>query len=554
VEFDAHRAETELRLPAWRPGRYLLQNYAANVRDWVATGSDGRELEVRKSDKSSWIVRSRVGESVSFSYAFYAGILDAGSSFLDESEAYFNGSNLFVMVADRRRGACELRLKVPRGWNVRTQLKRSSANRFLARDYDHLIDSPTLISPTLVEEAFEHDRKPVSLVFQNAEGLDTAQFVEPTRAVVAAQCELFGEIPFDRYFFLYHVGAMWHGVEHEDSSSIILKRSEMIGSKPGDKGHDRFLGITAHEFFHVWNVKRLLPRAFVPYDYSTEVNTRLLWLMEGVTSYYAEKTLLRSRLWTLERYLQHLTEQITAIEDLPGQQVISVAQASFDAWLQDPQQMHDKPNVWVSFYTKGEVVGALLDLEIIALTRGRRSLDDVMRLLWRKYGRNGRGVSEEEVVAAASQIAGSDLAEFFARYVDGRDLLPYDAGFSVAGIEVKSPEGAKRWTGCRFKSSGGSLLVDFAITGSPAARAGLLPNDEILAVNGVRVRSAAEAERQVAISEGEVTFTTARNDLVGTRVITPVPDPSRRIQLSVLADPAPEQLRMRTVWVEGSRR
>jgi predicted metalloprotease with PDZ domain len=479
IRFTAPADTPRLLLPAWRPGRYLIQNYAANVREWSA--GDAR---VWKDGLTSWRVDARAGEEVTFRYRYYAGQLDAGSSFLDEDEAYFNGSNLFMLVEGLRGEEHRLTIAAPAEWNVETQLRREDAV-LVARDYDHLIDSPTIAAAALTRHSFVESGARIHLVFRGDEGLDTEQFVEPVRAIVQSQAELFGGLPFRDYRFLYHVRDRWHGVEHEDSSSIILRRNALLGCGPGDEGYDHLLSITAHELFHAWMVKRIVPGVFSPYDYWKATPTRLLWVMEGVTSYYGELTLVRSGLWSVARYLQHLESEIQLLEAMPAAKHLSLSQASFDGWLSDPAQMHDQPNAFFSFYNKGEVVAALLDLTMRRATEGERGLDDVVRLLWEEYGKTGRGLEEDAMERAVARVA--DVGDFFARYVDGTGELPYEELLGAAGVAFASTPGTQVALGARLRADGGSLVVESVVRGGAAMDAGVLPHDELLAIGDTRI-------------------------------------------------------------------
>ena len=490
IRFTAPADIPRLLLPAWRPGRYLLQNFAANVREWSAG-----EARTWKDGKTSWRVDARAGEEVTFRYRYYAGVLDAGSSFLDDDEAYFNGSNLFMLVEGLRDQEHLLTIAAPADWLVETQLQREDEHTFRARDYDHLIDSPTIAAATMTRHSFVENEARFHLVFRGADGIDTESYVEPMRAIAATQAALFGGgFPFREYRFLYHARDKWHGVEHEDSSSIVVRRTALLGAKPGDEGFDHMLSISSHELFHAWNVKRMRPAKFSPYDYWQETPTRLLWAMEGLTSYYGDLTLVRSGLWSVERYLDHLAHEIELLEALPAREHLSLAQASFDGWLSDPGQMHDHPNAFFSFYNKGEIVSALLDLTIRRASDGAKSLDDVLRLLWEEYGLTGRGMEEDAVERAVARIA--DVGDFFARYVDGTEPLPYAETFAVANLVYKATprQPGQPALGARVKTQDGLLVVDSVLRGAAGMEAGLLPGDELLAVDGNRVTNAAGFE------------------------------------------------------------
>ncbi|HVT03736.1 MAG TPA: PDZ domain-containing protein [Thermoanaerobaculia bacterium] len=550
ITFTAWRTKTDLLLPAWRPGRYLVQNYAANVRQWSATGDEGRALDLIKTDKTTWRVTSRKGESVCVRYRFFAGVLDAGSSFLDAGEAWFNGSNLFMMVVDQRKAPATLDLQIPKDWRVVTQLKRISAKRYSARDYDYLIDSPTIISPSVELRELEESGAVIVLAFQNQKGIDTRRFVAPVRKIVRGHAALFSGIPTSRYTFLYHVGDRWHGVEHEDSCSIILKRAELLGAGKDDPGTDHALAVTSHEFFHLWNVKRILPARFVPYDYARETPTKLLWVMEGVTSYYGEQMLRRTRLWSRERYLKHLSTEITTLETTPGKAWLSLSQASFDGWLQEPAQMHDKSNAWISFYNKGEIVAALMDIEIRRTTKGLKSLDELMRYLWKKYGTKGRGLEEDAIEQALQKLFGGALVDFHRRYVEGVEPLPYEELFGAAGLALTHKPGQIGDLGGKIRAIDGRLIVDSVRAGGFAMTAGLLPGDEILAIDGTRVTSqVALAALLIAGGRGKASVLFARNDVVRTVSSVSLTNGDGRFELSINEQRSPSQEEMLAGWL-----
>lgn len=538
IRFTAPADTPRLLLPAWRPGRYLIQNFAANVREWSA--GDAR---IWKDGKSSWRIDARAGEELELRYRYYAGVLDAGSSFLDEEEAYVNGSNLFMMVEGLRGEEHTLTIAAPAEWKIETQLPRDGET-FRARDFDHLIDSPVVASATMTRHSFSELGARIHLIFRGDEGLDTEQFVEPVRAIAKAQARLFGgELPFRDYRFFYHVRDRWHGVEHEDSCSIIVRRAAIAGSRAGDEGFDQFLSISSHELFHAWNVKRIVPAKFSPYDYWQETPTRLLWAMEGLTSYYGELTLVRAGLWTVQRYLKHLGSEIELLEGLPARRHLSLAQASFDGWLSDPAQMHDHGNAFFSFYNKGEVVSLLLDLTIRRATDNRRSLDDVLTILWDEYGRTGRGVEEYAMERVVARVA--DVGDFFARYVDGTDPLPYEELFAAMGVgfaaAAREPERA--FLGARLASRDGLLVVESVLRGAAGMEAGLLPGDELLALDGLRVTNEPalkNAMRGVAIGAAAELLVT-RAGVVRTLTLTGRPDPRPGVTLKISGPSEPRR-------------
>jgi len=528
ILFTAPAGTPRLLLPVWRPGRYLIQNYAANVREW------GGSHRVWKDGKTSWRVDARAGEAVTVTYRYYAGVLDAGSSFLDDGEAYVNGTNLFMLVDGLRGEEHRLTLAAPAEWRIETQLPRDAAT-FVARDYDHLLDSPIIAAAELTRHTFTEAGARFHLVFRGDEGIDTERFVEPVRVIARTQAELFGGLPFSEYRFLCHVGERWHGVEHEDSCSILAKRAALLGTE----GYDRFLEIAAHELFHAWNVKRMLPAKFHPYDYWTETPTRLLWAMEGLTSYYGDLTLVRGGLWPAARYLEHLRKEIETLEALPARLHLPLSQASFDGWLSDPAQMHDHANAWYSFYNKGELVSALLDLTIRRATDGAKSLDDVLRLLWEE-----RILPEDAVERAVSRVA--DVGDFFARYVDGVEPLPYAELFAAAGVAFASAPREGASLGAKVKMVDGLLMIESVLRGGAGMDAGLLPNDELLSLDGTR--TSGEAALAVALRgmRGSAELFVSRAGVVKRLSLEARPDPRPQITLRIAE---PSELRAR--WLRS---
>jgi predicted metalloprotease with PDZ domain len=533
IRFIAPRDEPRLFLPVWRPGRYLVQNYAANVRQFSAVDSAGERLDTWKEDLSTWCVAATGGEEVVVRYRFYAGRLDAGSSFLDEHEAYFNGSNLFMMVDALRSEPVELTVAAPAEWTFATQLPREGTT-LRARDYDHLIDSPVIVAETLTRYTFNASGARIHLVFSNDDGVDTEQYVEPVRQIVESQARLIGELPFQEYHFLTHIGDRWHGVEHEDSCSIIAERKAMLSAHPGTEGYDHFLSIVAHELFHAWNVKRLLPLRFAPYDYFRPTPTKLLWFFEGGTSYFGDLSLTRSGVWSVDRYLDHIAAEIATLENAPGREILSATEASFDGWLHDPAHLHDRTNAWFSFYNKGELLSLMLDLTIREKTGGTRSLDDVFRVLWHAYEQGSPGVTEDGIEKAVAEVA--DVGDFFARYVDGTEDLPYADMLATAGIEMHaSTMGEGRPAiGCTLRDQGGALTVDAVYARGAGGAAGLLAGDEIISLDGVRVRSAADVQRILGTADDDESLEAviSRNGVMRMISIRAISDPRVEVRLT----------------------
>jgi predicted metalloprotease with PDZ domain len=351
------------------------------------------------------------------------------------------------------------------------------------------------------------------------------------RAIARSQRALFGGFPFHEYRFLYHVADKWHGVEHEDSCSIILKRSALSE----EEGYDHTLSMTAHELFHARNVKRIVPARFAPYDYGVETPTGLLWVMEGLTSYYGELTLVRAGLWSEERYLEHLRKEIELLESMPARLHLSLAQASFDGWLANPAHQHDYGNAFVSFYNKGEIVSALLDLTIRRATDGEKSLDDVVRLMWEEYGLTGRGLEEDGFERLVASVA--NVGEFFAKYVNGVNPLPYEELFAAAGVAFASAlRGEEPSLAARLRAAADGLTVESVLRGGAGMVAGLLPGDQVVSLGGVRTPSELALETALAGIGETAEVEIARGGVTKRLMLRARPDPRPAIRLHIAGE------------------
>ena len=476
----------DVHLPVWRPGRYILQNYAANVQEFSAADQDGRALAFRKPGLSTWRVATDGARRITVRYRYYANTLDGGASLLSPEEAYFNPVNLFMWPEGQIARPVRLTIEKPRDWEIATALAPAGkANVLSAPDYHTLADSPVIVSPSLASLQFTVDEVPYMMYFQGRfePGAYRERIVPDVEKVVRAQTGIFGGAPFDEYFFLFHLVPypFGHAVEHASSSSYVIQDNAF----ESDERYKGFLQIIAHELFHAWNVKRIRPAALWPYDYTEPQLTTLHWFTEGVTSYYAGLTLRRGDLESAEEFLRHTGQVIDQLQRTPGRRLVPVALASWDSWLTGYGQ--GNPNLTVNFYGKGQILGFLLDAVIRERTDGAASLDDVFRLLFETYYLQGKGLPEDGVQLAAERVAGASLDEFFTRYVHGTDELPYEEILSPFGLHVETEADPVRPEATLLlatRASGERPVVVAIHPESPALEAGVEVGDELLAVDG----------------------------------------------------------------------
>lgn len=503
-----------LWLPDWIPGSYMIRDFARNLSGMRAVDATGGAVALTALDKSSWRCAPCVGP-LTVSYEVYAWDLSVRTAHLDQNHGYFNGTSLFLAVDGREHDPLTVELLTPEGtdgWQVATTLpSRGAAERgfglYGAADYDELIDHPVEMG-TFTWAEFTACGVPHAVAITGRHQADVERLCRDLQVICEAQIRFFGEpAPFDRYLFqIMAVGQGYGGLEHRSSTSLLCSRDELPrAGEPTEpsNGYRSLLGLCSHEYFHSWNVKRLKPAVFLPYDLRRENHTDLLWFFEGVTSYYDDLFLVRTGLISPTGYLELLAQQITRHLRTPGRFVQSVAASSFDAWTKYYKSDENTPNSVVSYYIKGSLVALCLDLRLRA--RGS-SLDELMRLLWRTHAQAGIGVTEADIRAGLhALVRDPDLDDFLDAALHGTDELPWQralAGVGV-GVQLRAGEGShdqggragvlkgeRPWLGVRTQAGEGGVQLSHVQHGGPAEAAGLSAGDLIVALDGLRVTAA----------------------------------------------------------------
>lgn len=502
-----------LALPAWIPGSYMIREFARHVVALAARDARG-PLRVDKLDKHTWRVAPASGPIV-VEYTVYAWDLSVRAAHLDATHGFLNATSVCLRVVGQESRPCTVELEPPpasvaRGWKVATTLpeagaKRGGFGRYRAADYDALADHPVEMG-TFELARFEAGGAEHEIAVTGRTDVDLERLVRDLAPVCAAQSALFEprtkRAPFERYLFLTTaVGDGYGGLEHRDSTALLCGRNDLPwrGMAAAGDGYRTFLGLASHEYFHAWHVKRIKPAAFVPHDFDREAYTRLLWIFEGFTSYYDDLMLVRAGTIPRADYLKALARTISLVQRAPGRTVQSVADSSFDAWIKYYRQDENSPNAIVSYYAKGSLVALAIDLAVRARTQGRASLDDAMRLMWRRYGRDfyapgggpgaaQSGLREDGFPVLLREATGVSLGAQLARWVDGTEELPLARLLAPLGIALTfAPADAAPSLGVRTTTKGGELAIATAYTGGAAQRAGLSAGDVLVAVDGLRV-------------------------------------------------------------------
>lgn len=509
-------AGQHLSLPAWIPGSYMIRDFARNVVQLSAETESGQALTGTRHDKSTWAIEA-CNEGIIVTYQVYAWDLSVRSAHLDTTHAYFNGSSVFLQVLGQESLPCTVELLPPHGqdyadWQVATSLHSQNINKngfglYQADDYDDLIDHPVEMGK-FTRAVFEAGGIPHEIVISGRHDADMARLCRDLSRICEQHIRLFGELPaIERYVFLVMVvGEGYGGLEHRASTSLLCSRDDLPRKGEDDisDNYRSFLGLCSHEYFHTWNIKRIKPVVFTPYDLRQESHTRQLWAFEGITSYYDDLALLRTGLITLDSYLELLGQTATRVWRGQGRFTQSVADSSFDAWTKFYKQDENAPNAIVSYYAKGALLALALDMNLRRLSNNQTSLDDLMRWLWKEYGKPGKGLNEGEIETLAAGLVNHDLSDFFRRYLYGAEDLPLNELLSIIGIEFKlraaegpddkggKPASSKNekaapvWLGARLASDAAGTKISHVFSPSPAMQAGLSAGDVIIAVDDLK--------------------------------------------------------------------
>jgi predicted metalloprotease with PDZ domain len=541
ARFAVAGGEVDLKLAVWTPGSYLVREFERHVQDVACSTPDGGSLPVRKVDKSTWRVTAGEAKSLVVRYRVYANDLTVRSAHLDDTHAFLNGACIFLYVDALSKSEARVTVDPPRGWTVTTALPEPKQNTFVARSYDELVDSPFEIGTHELLE-FQAQGKRHRLAIWGRAAIDRATLTADIVKIIDTAAALFGDgVPYDDYTFLLMLAPnQYGGLEHARSCALLTSPFTFHPRKK----YEEFLELVSHEFFHLWNVKRIHPEALGPFDYQREAYTRSLWVMEGVTSYYDRYLLVRAGLQKPDKYLDKLAEELGKIASIPGRKRQSLEESSFDAWIKLYRPDENSVNSTISYYLKGGVVALLLDLEIRARSDGKRTMDDVMRLLWSRFGKSGKGFPDDRVQSLVEEATGLELGAFFDRHVRGRDEVDAERLLRTVGLalapESEDEEGDDKrepWLGITTREDGDALMIASAVEGGPAMTAGLYANDQLLALDGFRLDASSLKERLAPRRAGDkAAFTIFRRDELRLVEVTLADKPVEKFKIA----PSPE--------------
>jgi len=567
-------------LPVWTPGSYLVRDYARNVLS-IEAETDGDQVGIRKLDKSTWRTTAVTGPLI-IRMTLYANDVSVRGACVQSSWMFLNGSAIFLRVHGFELRPCVVHLgasdsQQEASWRVATSLRRLTGTTydigaFQAECYEDLIDHPILMGELTVGEfeacGISHA---IAIAGSHNANIDRLQF--DLARICAWHIELFGlPAPIDRYLFLIlAVDNTYGGLEHGFSSALMCSRFDLPGEVDAEikPSYRKFLGLVSHEYFHLWNGKRIKPAELISPDLDGETYTRQLWLVEGITSYYDDLALVRSATITVESYLELLGRSLTAVYRSGGRRRQTLEESSFDSWIKFYKQDENAPNAVVSYYSKGAMVALALDLELRLRSKDTCSLDHVMRTLWQQRDETHTvGLPEGRFAEIVKEVSGLEFGEFFkqglrstidppvgillAQFGVRLHLRAADSDSDSGGLPSGRIDGPALWLGINTRISGGRVLVKNALDDGPAQAAGLSAGDEIVAIDGYRTDADSytlQLNRLVGACPATL-HCFRRNELLVLQ-ITPEDRPKDTCYLSLDDDVEDEVLDRRLKWLGG---
>ncbi len=562
------KGQHELTLPVWTPGTYKIKDFSRHLFDLSIEGSRG-PVEITHAGKNLWLFETLDDEPLHIHYRIYAFEFGVSTSHLDQTHAYFNGAQLFLLIDDYKDIPYIVTLQKPADWITSTGLDpdHGHPNQYKAPNYDILIDSPFEVGKQSIV-SFAVDEKPHQVAVYGHGNEDLPRLRGDLEKIVRTQRQIFGSLPYDHYTFIVHLSdKSTGGLEHLNSTTCGVERFMF---RPW-KNYKRVLELFAHEFFHLWNVKRIHPDMLGPFDYNREVYTHLLWAMEGFTNYYASLTLKRSGLYSVSDYLSALGKKLQDYERRPGRFVQSLAESSFDTWIKLYQPDEDSINRTISYYLKGDLVGTCLDLEIRRRTGNQFSLDTVLQRLYDRYGQKGIGFPESVYQDTVEEVSNSSFQDFFEKYIYGTEPIPVDEALLAAGLRIDRQYAKPKedddfenanssqtssipypWLGIDTKMADGhKIVITQCYVNGPGASL-LNAGDQIIALNGYQVQKPEDLAKRLEYDHqigDTVTLDLFRQGHLQSISIVLAPKPFDKVKIVAVDNPDTEQRTLFENWL-----
>jgi predicted metalloprotease with PDZ domain len=526
--------QINVKLPVWTPGSYMVREFSRNVGKSKAY-SGNETLTVQKSDKNTWTIQNPKNlKSLTFEYEIYAFEAGVRTTYIDNDHAFILPTSCLMFVDGSIGNKGQLKLEFPIAWHrVSTTLKRVSPYTYEFDNYDDLADSPIEIG-NHDELTFNVAGVPHKVALVGENNCPKEKFTKDLKTICEGMLEIVGTHPSKEYLFIiHHVEEGGGGLEHSNSNVVQFRRYDYTN----EQRYKSFLSLCGHEYFHLWNVKRIRPAALGPFNYNQENYTNLLWVAEGITSYYDELIMYRTGFWTQAEYLKSLSSSITATMNRQGAYHQSLHEASFDAWIKEYRPNENSINSQISYYLKGAVVAAILDIEIIKATNGQKNLDDLMKYLYNNfYLKQNKGFTDAEFYAAINTVAGKNIdMKYWVEQANSAEMLEkMQSVFSSIALQLdNTPNKNQNYTGIIIEIKGEKTLIKSVELNSPAMASGLQAGDELIAINNIRIKNNFEDLIKLNTSNSQENILISRAGLIKTISVTKIQDPKFNLTLKI---------------------
>lgn len=554
VEISLNTADLDsvvFSMPVWTPGSYLIREFAKNVEGVWAENFSGEKIPVEKINKNSWKADTSKRKNIRFKYKVYCNELTVRTSEINSEHAFLSNAGVFMFVRGYENRKCILEINLPPGWKkISTGLSKDSESVYSAENYDVFIDSPVEAGN---QNILEFDIKGIRhyICLSGKGNYDEDTLIKDFKTIAEEEIKLLGgEIPYKDYTYIVHlVEKGGGGLEHLNSFVVQFPRWNFTN----EKIYKKFLGLVSHEFFHLWNVKRIRPEALGPFDYDNENYTKGLWVAEGWTSFYDNLILRRCGILTDEEYYEFLSVELNDVMRFEGRFHQSVEESSFDTWIKFYRKDENYNNTQVSYYTKGAIVALMLNLEIIKSTGSKKSLDDALRILYEDYKKDrSAGYSDKRVKEAAEEVCGKKLDEFWDKFIRGTEELPVNDYLNYAGLKlVNENETESVMQDFEVKLIEGKLIITKIHAGTFAYESGLNVNDEIIALDGIRMNEELLNSFFKDRKKGDkVKFLISRKGLTE-EIVAELLNPLPKYKIQALENITSEQEKILLKWLAG---
>lgn len=545
---DIRQEQIALKMPVWTPGSYLIREFQRNI-DFVTSTINEQTVRLKKRDKNTWILPLADATGFTVNYQLYCNELSVRTNFVNSDFALLNGAATFLYLEGYEKNAVEIIIQPYEKWDKCSTALHLAAHNYWVRksdNLDELVDSPILLGNHL-SFSFEACGVKHELAMQGISNCNPDKLITDLQKMIAEEVKVFGDHPCRHYTFInIHTASTYGGLEHAHSSVNMLPRWNFDA-----KNYAQSIGLLSHEYFHLWNVKRIRPFELSTYNYDTESYTELLWFFEGVTSYYDDLVNRRAGILSKDEYLEIITSNLQVVMNTPGIAVQTLAESSYDTWLKYYRKNENSNNATISYYTKGAIVAMLFDFMLMDATDSEKSLDDVMRLLYAKYkSAPETGITEADILHALNETGGMDFSSYIQQFIHTPTPLPIEFYFDLIGFDLlDQPKKESIFMGFSLSQKEGKFVVSEVIHGFGAFAGGLNVDDEILTIDNFKMNSDFTRLYEHKKINDTLTFIVSRQGEIKTLQLPATADTRHQFRLVLQENLSEKQRKLLKKWL-----